>query len=287
MSPAAQPAGEAPEDRLRVGGHGVEAAPRPADQAQVRAHQRRFEQRVAQPRGRAEELGDFAGDRADAVLGAPDLLRDRRRAKEREAHGVVLGVVLQAVALREDLARERRILPHALADAEERGTRAGGGQEREHRGGDLRIRAIIDGEGDHRRARRLGQVRPVRAQERAARPQSRRGDEQLIGHDRAEGPGPRPRARDHGRRRRDMQHHRGAQQRARREASRCDRLRRGGQGGHPENCPRVGATSASRVRPARCRPPRARAPPREPGDARQSDPRGRVPDAAAAQRCGA
>src|SRR5205823_14616985 len=82
------------EDALSTAAHRVEAAPRPAHQAQVSARQHRLEEGIAQARGGAKELRHLPARREDRLLRAGDLVRERARPEEREAVEMALTVVL-------------------------------------------------------------------------------------------------------------------------------------------------------------------------------------------------
>src|SRR5207302_11106113 len=132
---ARQPA----EDALRTAADRVEAAPRPAHQAQVSARQRRLEEGIAQSRGGAKELRHLPGRREDRLLRAGDLVRERARPEEREAVEMALTVVLDGMAALDGLARQRGVPVDPLADAEEGRARAVLIEQREHARRDVGI----------------------------------------------------------------------------------------------------------------------------------------------------
>ena len=108
MSPGARPPISLAATRLRIARDRVEAAARPGHQAQARRGQDRLEEDVAQSRRRAEERGLPAHHVGDRGLSALDLGALRPGAVEREGLRVVVAVVLDAVAARDDLAGELR-----------------------------------------------------------------------------------------------------------------------------------------------------------------------------------
>jgi len=93
---------------------------------------------------------------------------------------VPLAVVFDRMPARHDFARQRRMLAHAGADAEEGRACALPLQQRQHVRGDLRIRAVIDGERDAVGRGAHRQAREIRSQQLAARQQARGTDEKMI-----------------------------------------------------------------------------------------------------------
>src|SRR5690606_8154475 len=122
--------------------------------------------------------GKFAFETPDAV--------------EAECDGMVLTVILDLVAARDDFAHELRILCRAFADAEEARFRVARIEKVEHTRRDLGIGAVVEGQRDFiARGGRRRQPRDVRAEQCAARPKTRGGSAGVIGRDRAQHPRPR------------------------------------------------------------------------------------------------
>src|SRR5258708_40087146 len=113
--------GELAEHASGAAAHGVKAAPGPAHEAQIGAHQHRLEERVAQARGRAKELRDFAGRSRDGLLRAPGLLRQRAWSQGGKAMQMALTGIFDGGAALHDLAGPGRWSGLPFADAGERG----------------------------------------------------------------------------------------------------------------------------------------------------------------------
>src|SRR5579862_5956730 len=80
---------------------------------------------------------------------------------------------------------------NALADTEEGCPRAVGVEYVEHARGDLRIRAVVDGDGHCGLCPRVrGEMRPVRSQPPAPRPEPHGSQQKVIRHDRRQCPRP-------------------------------------------------------------------------------------------------
>ena len=175
MSPAASLPASRAEHRLGLAPHGVEGAPRPADELQLEPLQHRREERIAQPGRGAEEARRDAGDVGQRRLRGGDLARGRTGAEQREGVRVAIAVVLHAVAAPHDLAAQGRVRAGALGDAEEGGTRAVQVEQIEHRRRDRRVGAVVDRQRDLAPGdRRRGQARPVAAEPLRTRPAARR-----------------------------------------------------------------------------------------------------------------
>src|SRR5215471_17211784 len=121
--PALEMTGEAVEHAPGTAVHGVETAPRPAHQLQIRSRERRLEERIAQAGWRPEEPGNLTSRRTDSLLCTGNLVRHAARAEEREAHEVPIGVITDLVLSCHDGARQLRVAFDALADAEKGGAR--------------------------------------------------------------------------------------------------------------------------------------------------------------------
>ncbi len=136
----------APRDRLRRGAL-LPVAPPVAPQQRAPAAATGEAQRggVEHPVGRAVEPdGDTRGV-LDRGLRAVDVLP---RLAGREAQQVAVAVAVQADAVPggHDLARQRRIAAHLLADEEERRRYARRGQHVQHRRRSLAVGAVVEGE---------------------------------------------------------------------------------------------------------------------------------------------
>ena len=188
---------ETAENRARACRDGVEATPGPAHELQVGACQHRLEKQVAQTGRRAKEARHFTGGEADHLLRADDFAGESARTEEREALEVPVAVVADLVSLCRDGARERRMTRDALTDAEEGCPRAMGREHLENALGHPGLGAVIDRE-CHRSGGVCGrrQARPVRSQQATTRPESRAREQQVIGDDHRERPGPELRLRD-------------------------------------------------------------------------------------------
>ena len=188
---SSQAARQARQHLRGVGVACVVAAPGPAGQLQAMARQNGFQKRVAQPRHGPHEARRAAAGLRQRALSVQHLARQALRAVERQRVRVVLRVVLDVVAAPHDLARQRRVGRHALANAKEAGAHAGGVQHVEHLRGDGRVGAVVKGQRDF--AARGGggrQARQVRAQPVAARQQAGSGDQAMVDDQRAKPPGP-------------------------------------------------------------------------------------------------
>lgn len=124
----------------------VVAAARPGRQLQALARQHRLEEQVAQAGHGAHEARRAAGHLGHALLRLRHLLRQPARAIERKGVRVVLGVVLDLVAAPHDVARQRGVGAHALANAKEGGARAGRFEQVQHLRRDGGVGPVIKGQ---------------------------------------------------------------------------------------------------------------------------------------------
>ena len=99
-------------------------------------------------RGRPEKARPGAGGLLDGARGAVQLPGDARGRPEPEMPGVSERVVGELVALLDDASGELRVPRRALADDEEGGALAGGGQGLEHPRGHLGVGPVVEGESE-------------------------------------------------------------------------------------------------------------------------------------------
>src|SRR6266581_9358459 len=93
----------------------------------------------------------------------------------------MLAVILYRMATADDLARELRVLFHALANAEKRSFGTILIQQIEHPGSDCGIRPVVNSDRNSSgRRRSIRQARPVGTQQLASWPKTRGREQQVI-----------------------------------------------------------------------------------------------------------
>ena len=122
--PALQELSQAPIDGVRIAVDGIEAAVRPAREAQLQAAQHGFEKGITQPGGCAKETRAAAGHARNALLCLGDLGADGAGTEQREGVPVALTVVFNRMPAADDFLRELRIALDAFSHAKEARARA-------------------------------------------------------------------------------------------------------------------------------------------------------------------
>ncbi len=142
---------------------------------QPRSRARRSAEAFSTPYGGRYSAGETLAVRLDHLLGAGDVLAHLRG---RQAQQVAMAVAVQAdrVTGGDDLARQRGVALHLLADQEERRLHARGGEDLEHRRSPLGVRTVVEREREAAPAcraildpQRPAQRRPRAGERRAAR----------------------------------------------------------------------------------------------------------------------
>ena len=104
---------------------------------------------------------------------------------------MMLAVILDGMSQAHDLARKLRVAFHPLAHAKKAGPRAIDTEERQDLGSHLRVRAVIDGDGDFTTiSARAGQTGQIGAEPTAPGPEPRARQHRMIERHGAEHPRP-------------------------------------------------------------------------------------------------